>query len=229
MENTKKAKMRKPPTVVLIAIIALVVLMSGTLAWLTIGDAVTTRIYSLSNFDAYAEVYFMDGTTKTTPTKSDYDSIEVNYTDSNAPNYIGKLRVDAQFKGRGFAYIRLKMVQQWQDGSDKILQSDAVVPYDINIPYLAEDTGDQNKWYDNRRDDFCLYFANRLSLTNAAFPTDNDNYVKIPVIVAGFDAVEMASIAPSDAVSLKTAFILEAVQVNRYPQFWGIDTLPWLE
>ncbi len=229
MENTKKAKMRKPPTVVLIAIIALVVLMSGTLAWLTIGDAVTTRIYSLSNFDAYAEVYFMDGTTKTTPTTGDYGSIEVNYTDSNAQDYIGKLRVDAHFKGRGFAYIRLKMIQQWQDGSDTILQSDAVLPYNIDTPYLAEDTGDQNKWYDNRRDDFCLYFANRLSLTNAAFPTDNDNYVKIPVIVAGFDAVEMAAIAPSDAVSLKTAFILEAVQVNRYPQFWGIDTLPWLD
>lgn len=226
-EKTKKVKMRKPPTAVLLAIIAVLVLVSVTLAWLTVGDAVTNRVYSLSNFDAYAEIYFTDGTTKTTPTKGGDGSIQVDYTNTSATNYIGKLRVDAHFKGRGFAYIRLKMVQQWQDGSGTILQSDAVLPYNIDIPYLAEDTGDQNKWYDNRRDDFCLYFANRLSLTNADFPTNNSTYVEIPVIVAGFDAVEMAAIAPSDAVSLKTAFILEAVQVNRYPQFWGMDTLPW--
>lgn len=225
----KKVKLRKPPTAVLIAIIAVVVLVSVTVAWLTVGEAVTTRIYSLSNFDAYAEVYF-EGDVSPPGTYQNADgSLNVNVTATTAENYIGKLRVDAHFKGRGFAYIRLKMIQQWQDSGDKILQSDAVLPYNINIPYLAEDTGDQNKWYDNRRDDFCLYFANELNIINADFPTNNSNYVEIPVITGGFDPVKMAAIAPSEAVSLKIAFTLEAVQVNRYPQFWGIETLPWPE
>lgn len=217
----KKIKMRKPPTAVLVAIIAIVVFVSGTVAWLTVGDAVTTRIYNLSNFDAYAEVYFLDGVTKTTPTKGADGSVEVNITNTGATNYIGKLRVDAHFKGRGFAYLRLKTVQQWQDAGGKILQADTVIPYAIANPYLAADTGNKNKWYDNRQDDYCIYYADRLKAANTP-------YTPMPIIIDGFKAAELAAIAPTGTgITLKVTFTLEAVQVNRYPQFWGIETLPW--
>ncbi len=219
----KNVKTRRPPTAVLIAIAAVVVLVGSTVAWLTFGDAITNRAYSLSNFDAYAEVYFMDGATKITPTKDINDgSIEVNYTTPGAANYIGKLRVDAYFKGRGWAYLRLKTVQQWQDSSNKILQADTVIPYAIDSPFDPDGDKYQPKWFDNRTNDYCIYYADRLKAAN-------DANTPTPIIISGFDSAKLASIAPAGSgITLKIAFTLEAVQVNRYPQFWGIERLPWL-
>jgi len=219
----KKSIIRKPPTAVLIAIIAVVVAVSSAVAWLVVTPAVLDRIYSLSNYDTYADVYFWNGSSKVTPVKGSDGSITVDISNSGATNYIGKLRVDANFKGRGSAYVRLKVIQQWQDSANKILQSNDVLPYTIATPYLSSDTGNQNKWYDNRMDDYCLYYATKLTASNAS-------YSSIPIIT-GMDTNginQFNAMIPSGAVTLKIAFTLEAVQINRYPQFWGIDTLPWL-
>jgi hypothetical protein len=217
-----KAKLRRPPTAVLIAIIAVVVLVGTTVAWLTYGEAITTRVYSLSNFDAYAEVYF-DGAVNPPDFHQNADgSINVDLTNDTAENYIGKLRVDAYYKGRGSAYVRLKAIQQWQDSGGKILQADASIPYGIATPYLSTDTGNQAKWYDNRVDDFCFYYATPLK-------ANNNTFTAIPIITSGFDSVRMAAISPTGAgTTLKVAFTFEAVQVNRYPQFWGMQRLPWV-
>lgn len=216
-----KIKLRKPPTAVLVAIIIVIVAVSSAVAWLTVGDAVLTRTYTLSNFDAYANVYFQGNSNQEAYHNSDGTlSVKVNMSDSGADNYIGKLRVDAKFKGKGSAYIRLKMIQQWQDGSGKILQSNAVLPYSISPLYDPTIGGNQSRWYDNRKDDYCLYYATKLKVTNAAYNSIS--------IIAGIQINPFNAMIPSGTVTLKVAFTLEAVQVNRYPQFWGIDTLPWL-
>ncbi|MEI6578262.1 MAG: hypothetical protein WCN92_02220 [Eubacteriales bacterium] len=214
-----KIKLRKPPTAVLVAIIIVIVAVSSTVAWLTAGNAVLNRSYTLSNFDAYANVYFQGNTNQETYHNPD-GTLSINISSSSADNYIGKLRVEAKFKGKGSAYIRLKMIQQWKDGSGKILQSNTVLPFSISTPYLPGDTGNQSKWYDNRKDDYCFYYATKLKLTNGSYQT-------IPII-GGFSFIQFNAIVPSGAVSLNVAFTLEAVQINRYPQFWGINTLPWL-
>ncbi len=216
-----KIKLHRPPTAVLIAIIAVLVAVSSAVAWLLIIPLDLNRYYSLSNFDAYANVYFEGNANQETYHNTD-GTLSVNITTPGADNYIGKLRVDAYFKGRGKAYIRLKMAQQWQDGSNKILQSNALLPYSIATPYLSTDRGNMEKWYDNRRDDFCLYYADKLKMTGAT----NGTFSPIPIIT-GINMTQFNAMVPSGTVSLKVAFTLEAVQINRYPQFWGIDALPW--
>lgn len=224
----KKKTTRKPPTAVLILAVAVITAVSFAVAWLTIGDEILDRTYKLSNFDAYAEVYFMDGPTKITPTKSStfgtVGAIEVDVNNESAPNYIGKLRVDAHYKGKGKAYLRLRVVQQWLKDGD-IIQSNAVLPYTIAAPYnKGVDEGNQVKWFDNRADDYCLYYATPVQ------GNDNVTVMNLPVIT-GLDEAEFNASAPLEGgtTTLRLSFELQMVQVNRYPQFWGISALPWLE
>lgn len=218
----KNNKMRKPPTAVLIVVIAVIIAVSTAVAWLKVAPAIMNRVYSLSNFDSYANVYFAGSSNEEAYRQGD-GSLLVDVNTPAADNYIANLRVDAKYKGRGSFYLRLKMVQQWQDSAGNILQSDAVLPYNISTPYDLNAGDSQNAWFDNRLDDFCLYYAEKLKAAN-------ETYTTTPVIIAGFDEDRMAAIAPSGTgVTLRISFSLEAVQINRYPQFWGITTLPWLE
>ena len=208
----EKRILRKPPTAVWIMMVVVVLLVGFTLAWLTVGDAITDRIYSLSNFDAYSEVYF-DGAAEPLQDYRNADgSLNVDIDNPSAENYIGKLRADAYYKGRGAAYMRLKTVQQWTDASGTVLQAD------VGIPYALGTT-----WFDNRGNDQALYYADRYSGAN------NTTYDTIPIIIAGFDQTAFAATRPQGTVTLRLSFEFEAVQVNRYPQFWGIDSLPWTD
>ncbi len=220
-----KVKLRRPPTAVIIAIIAVIVLVGSTVAWLTIGEAIVNRTYNLSNFDAYAEVYFDGGTNPPETYRNTDGSVSVDLTNPLAENYIGKIRVDVYYKGRGAAYVRLKTIQQWQENSpgNKILQADNAIPYTIAKPYLPTDTGNQAKWFDNRADDYCFYYATRLTALNTGFTSAADAKV-----ITGVDITRLNAIKPDNA-TLKIGFTLEAVQVNRYPQFWGLESLPWLD
>ncbi len=225
-----KAKLRRPPTAVLIAIIAVVVLVGTTVAWLTFGEAITTRVYSLSNFNAYAEVYFEGGTNPPETYRNLDGSVSVDLTNSSAENYIGKIRVDVYYKGRGSAYVRLKTIQQWQENTPtppetnkRILQVNNAIPYTIAKPYLSTDSGNQEKWFDNRADDYCLYYATRLTAVNESYTLAADAKV-----ITGVNIDQLNAIKPDNA-TLKIGFTLEAVQVNRYPQFWGLESLPWLD
>lgn len=217
----KKDKLHRPPTAVLVAIIAVIVAVGSTVAWLTAGTGTLDRVISLSNFDTKANVWF-EGSAPIT--KNTDGTITVDVTTPGAANYIGKLRVNALYTGRGRAYIRVKMIQQWTDGTGKILQSNVLLPYNIATPYDLGAGGNQSAWFDNRLDDYCLYYATKLSFS------PNGTFTTIPVITAGFDPdLKLAGVIPDGTVTLKIAVTLEAVQVNRYPQFWGIETLPWLE
>lgn len=208
----KNKTLRRPPAMVLI-LLALILAIAGiTVAWLTAGDAVLDRLYRLSNFDAYAEVYFEGGTNPPATFRNADGSLNVDIDNPAAENYIGKLRADAYYKGRGAAYMRLKTVQQWTDASGTVLQAD------VRIPYALGTT-----WFDNRGNDQALYYADRYR------GTDNSTYDTIPIIIAGFDQVAFAATRPQGTVTLRLSFEFEAVQVNRYPQFWGIDSLPWTD
>lgn len=214
----KKLKLRRPPAAVLIALAAVLVIASITLAWLTVGDAITNRQFGLSNFDAYAELSFEGAVNPISHYQNPDKSLNVNVTNAAAENYIGKLRVTANYKGKGSAYLRVKVLQQWEKGGE-ILQADSFIPFGIATPYGASDSGDQSKWFYNRKNDFCFYYATVLKL-------DNNSFQALPLIISGFDGDKMKAISPSGA-NLSLAFTLEAVQVDRYPQFWHMETLPW--
>jgi len=223
----KEHRSKRPPSAVILAVIAVILTAAGTFAWLVLDDEVLTRTFSLSNFDAYAKVYF-DGSTNEENYRNADNSLSVDIDTPSAENYIGKLRVDALYKGRGRAYMRLKIVEQWKkdDGSTiKAVPANISIPFNIASPYLTGDTGDQAKWYDNRQQDYCLYYAMRLVGTN------NTSYDTIPVITAGFDQSAFAAnyLRDTAGLTLDLSIELQAVQINRYPQFWGIDSLPWPE
>ena len=214
----KKEKLRKPPAAVLVALIAVIAAVGTTVAWLTAGQGLMDRFFSLSNFDTKANIWF-EG--ESPITKNSDGTITVDVINQDAANYIGKLRVNALYTGRGKAYLRVKMIQQWTDAGGTVLNTNVLLPFVVSSPYLPDDTGDQNKWFDNRLDDYCFYYAAKIS------SSANGTYDTIPVIVAGLDTDRLAAVIPGGTVTLKIAVTLEAVQVNRYPQFWGIDTLPW--
>jgi len=218
-----KIKGRKPAAALIIALVAIVVAVSTAVAWLIIStDYSPERYLSLSNFDAYAEVYF-DNAGKKTPVRDSLGAIEVDLTGTYPDKYIGNQRVDAKYKGLGAFYLRLKMTQQWTDNTTgKVLQANAALPYKIGgTPYDIETGGPQDAWFDNRLDDFCIYYADKIQVANA-------NYITKPIIIEGMDITAFNAMKPAGA-TLKVSFALEAVQINRYPQFWGIDSLPWLE
>lgn len=214
----KKTKSGKRPLVLGLVLAALaVVLVAGTLTWLLVEDMpILSRNMFLANFDAYAEVYF-DGSTNPEQYRNADGSISIDF-DKDAENKIDKLRVDIHQKGRGAHYIRVKMVESWLDSNGKVLHVNKAIPY--NIPSL----GQENSWFDNRAEDSSVYLAQKLGGLTAS----NSVYTKHEFIIEGFDFAAFDGVRPKDSsVSLKVAFIVEAVQVNRFPQFWGIEKLPW--
>lgn len=217
----KKTKLGKRPLALSLVLIALaVVLVAGTFTWLLIDDMPElTRNMFLANFDAYAEVYFKDDLgNDVLPTRNSDGSISLDVSDKDANNFIGKLRVDVYQKGRGAHYVRVRMVESWQDSSGKVLHVNKYIPYSI------PDLGQPDSWFDNRAEDSCVYLTKKLG----GFSASNTSYTKHEFIKEGFDRNAFAAVKPKDSsVTLKVAFIVEAVQVNRFPQFWGIEKLPW--
>ncbi len=215
----KKNKLRKrPPALILVLVALTLVLVGSTLTWLLIDEMPELRRnMSLANFEADAEVYFDGSTDDPAQYRNADGSINISFNSAD-PNYIGKLRVDVRQRGKGAHYIRVKTVESWQDLSGKVLHVNKAIPY--AIPNL----GQENSWFDNRAEDSCVYLATKLGGLTAS----NTTYTTHEFITAGFDSGAFAAVRPKNAtVTLKVAFIVEAVQVNRFPQFWGIEKLPW--
>ncbi len=225
----KRVKKRSPSSV-MIAIVALIVAVSSTVAWFVMDQGEVTGAYKfkISSFAVpTVEMYFWHNETE-------YDAasyqnitdgtVNVDFVNSTSINYIGKLRVNISYTGYGEAFLRVKMTHQFvkegvTGGDDLSLQYNAELPYTISTPYLNTDVGNCRKWYDNRKNDYCFYLA------SAVYTSSNSTSAEIPFIT-GFDDTQFDEAAFSGA-SLKIAIEVEAVQFNRYPQFWGMTELPW--
>ena len=201
----------------IVLITAVVLVVSVTFAAIFRHTTTVERIFSVSNFSAQSVVWF-DGLSdaQMSAYKGDY-GVEASI-DPDAANYIGNLRAKVLYKGAGVGLIRVRMVEEWSTTSGGVR---TVQPYNLHMPYTMSVTysgsGNKKAWLDNRMNDYCFYYTT---------PVYSAGMSEIPLItgvdLSNFDL----GVLPSDTV-VHILFETDAVQVNRYPQYWNLTELPW--
>ena len=196
--------------VILSVIIALLIV--PTLAWFiqnVVTEAQQKQDFLASNFQASPDCYFMNGTEKVSPSDiegaTDGSLIVLSINPEDA-NFIGKFCVDVNYKGDGAGYLRVKMVHEYSINGIS-------TQHPANVPYKT--VGD---WYDNRGNDFCYYYKNEL---------DADGGDATLSFITGNENIDVENLAKD--IVIKVAVETDMVQVNRYPQVWGMDKLPWVK
>ena len=144
--------------------------------------------------------------------------IPVNVVSTTADNYIDNLRVSLNYKGESQAYVRVKVLEEWRlaDQVDGITEVSAVP----NTPLTAYDLADN--WYDNRKYDGYFYYKlplNAATETNIPLITGASGYWRDPEYLPQEDGYPQ--------LTMRISVVAEAVQVNRYQQFWHLNKLPW--
>ena len=186
-------------------LVTVIIVTGFSFAWF-IGRTEYNRILSLSNFQAEPICSFEGA-----------DSIDSQYKDGNliilstepeAPNYIGNFRVNVKYKGDGAAYLRVKMVHEYSVNG-------VSTQHPANVPYATS-----ADWYDNRGNDYCYYYKKEVD-------ADDNTSEKTLEFITGLNDTEGDISGVADGVVIKVAVETDMVQINRYPQIWGIDHLPW--
>lgn len=216
----KNKQNRKFPTALVVAAIVVLLALSVTFAGIFSNTVSISGLMSLSNFKASSDVYF-DGVADMTAYTETDGSVRVSLNDAD-PNYIGKLRVDVTYAGCGVSLVRVRMIEQWSTESDGVR---LVKPFSIKVPYLVDDyadsTGNAQKWLDNRENDYRFYYATPVHNTG-------DAERSIPLVQGiDFDTFDIEAIP--EGTQLHIVAETDVVQVNRYPQYWGLTQLPWTD
>ena len=224
----------------IVLIVAIVLIVSLTFAAIFRHSTTVTRWFEVSNLSAESVVWF-DGlnVSEMGQYKTEY-GVRASIDPSDA-NYIGKLRAKVQYKGRGVGLVRVRMVEEWStpnaytrtveeevDGNivqrQETVDYRTVFPYKLDMTYTLDSTftgsGNQRAWFDNRTNDYCFYYATPV------YSTGGDTWRDIPLITGEKKENIDLGLLPSDA-QIHVLFETDAVQVNRYPQYWGITSLPW--
>lgn len=197
----KKFIENKKFRLIVILSVALILAIGATLAWFFLNPVNENQQLSVANFQAEPVCYF-EGTEETFTDENGLITLSTNPED---PNYIGKFCVDVKYKGDGAGYLRVRMVHEYSINGNST-QHPANVPYEVSAD-----------WYDNRGNDFCYYYKNELDA--------DGNDEKILNFITSNDKINLGELA--DGIVIKVAVETDMVQVNRYPQVWDIDKLPW--
>ena len=101
------------------------------------------------------------------------------------------------------------MVHEFSNGSES-------VQHPAKLPYATSSTS----WFDNRDRDYCYYYSDKLNV--------DDNETKSIELITGLGeggAEIVQGFEDANAV-IKVAVEADMVQVNRYPQIWGMNEIP---
>lgn len=215
----KTKKRKASPSVLIVLIVAVLLILSVTFAAIFRQSVDVTRTFSVSNFSAQSVVKFEGlSDSRMEPYRTSSGGVLAS-VDPAADNYIGKLRASVQYSGRGVGLIRVRLVEEWSTTKNGVR---TVQPYQLSIPYIVSDLyngsgANQTKWFDNRASDYCFYYATPVYSTGTS---EID-------LIEGVDASSIdLGVLPIDT-QINILFETDAVQVNRYPQYWGLDKLPW--
>lgn len=248
-KNSKNIKIARASLVLFLA----VVIIAGsffTYAWLQRETTIKNKTI-ISDFTIDAKVYFLKGSgTENTMTVEEVAEskpyviptgetlVKVNLVDRNADNFIGNLRVLLTFTGSSPAYIRAKVFEQWSE-KDVFIEN-AKTPYTIpetneeifiyeietssifTPSFIDEKTTQQGTgWFDNRQEDFGFYY-------NApVYPRAEARTVKMLLIngISDKNIDEMSN--TRNGVEMQFLIKAEAVQPNRFREFFEMEKLPW--
>lgn len=122
-------------------------------------------------------------------------------------NYIGNFRVRVKYEGDGAGYLRVKMVHEFSINGFS-------AQHTANVPYSLGEHA--SLWFDNRGNDYCYYYANELDA--------DGNAEKFLDFIEPDGDIDLGNLA--DGVEIKVAVEADMVQINRYPQIWGITEIP---
>lgn len=248
-ENKKKIKIAKASVALFLAVL----IIGGsffTYAWLQRKTTIKNETI-ISDFSVETTVYFVKGNgaentltveevSKSTPyvIPSGETLIKVNLVDKSAKNYIGNLRVLLTYTGSSPAYIRAKLFEQWSE--DDVFIENAKTPY--TVPKINEDifiyeekttsiftpsfideenTQQGTGWFDNRQDDFGFYYDAPV------YPHAEATTVKM-LLINGISEKNIAEMTNArNGVEMQFIVKAEAVQPNRYREFFKMEKLPW--
>ncbi len=200
-------KLNKRAVVIIVAIVAIVAVVGSSLAWFVTRSSLSQQL-TLSSFEAGADVYFLgEGGKVSAEEFTDENGLYILSLDKKDPNYIGKFRVGVTLDG-GAACVRITMNHEWTTADGEILHRDVRVPYKFG-----------ELWFDNRDVDYSVYYAGKDMSGRATF-TKTD-------MITGFSEADLDTTDLEDGTQLKVLIQVDAVQVNRYPQLWNIEKLPW--
>lgn len=196
---------RRMAAAVIICLVAVVAIVSGTLAWYSSTNSMT-QLATLGTFNTTAYVQFdtKDGLVTAAPGSDGFYALSTNPQDDN---YIGNFKLHVVHKGYANSYVRVKMSVQWT-------MPDGTITQNVLLPFTFAE-----KWYDNRANDYCVYYTEDTGL----FASHDKS------IIESFDGEKFAQETLSETATPKLAVTVESVQINRYQQMWGIDALPWVE
>lgn len=223
-KNSENKRFNSKKLIVLIAVAGLLV--STALAWFVYTVTPFDDLFGLSNFSTQLDCYFYSGSTRTEKTNYvDQTTGLINLSlDSTQTNYIGNFRVDVKYMGKGHGYLRVKVVTQAKDPDGYVTTTDSKIPYTLYSTYSDNQHNDQAAWFDNRNVDFCYYYATALSGNDSTFTTIQlITGAQTTDYTTGFDVEYLRD----NGYTIRVAVESDMVQINRYPQFWGINTLPW--
>ena len=225
----KKSK-KFDPKKLIVLLAVFVLLVSTAFAWFVYTLSPITNTFTLSNFQTDIDCYFLSGNTRTETTNyidSDTNVIDLSLNSADA-NYFANFHVDVKYKGEGYGYLRVKVVTEAKDSLGYSTLMDSKPPYVLSAAYDNVDPllngNDQEAWFDNRNKDFCFYYASELTGNNDTFSTlQVISGAQTSNTDSGFDLDYLRN----NGYTLAVAVSCEMVQINRYPQFWGMNKLPW--
>ncbi len=195
---------RRKIAVLIICLVAVIGIVSGSLAWYSSTNSIT-QLGTLAGFRTTANVYLLDAQGNKTYPESDENGLYILSTDPESKNYIGNFKINVVHRGYSNSYVRVKMNVQWT-------MPDGTVTQNILPPFeFAE------KWYDNRENDYCIYYTEDTGLFSS--------YDKS--IISSFDSEKFAQQTMTKDAVAKVSVSVESIQINRYQQVWGIEALPW--
>ena len=170
-------------------------------------------------------------------------------------NYIGNMKYVVRYQGISPAYLRVRVLEQWTDTSTNEIMSASYLNYSLSdivgavdpgtgaVEYPAAGSGkegdplaEMGQWIDNRSVDYCYYYsvpvqpkAIEVEKTADVVTGIKGGTVELTLIdqtAEGINTDQMIEGIDPESTQLMLLFEVEAVQPNRYREFFGIDALP---
>ncbi|MEG1583638.1 MAG: hypothetical protein RR361_01135, partial [Anaerovorax sp.] len=171
----------------------------------------------VSDFKVKGTAYFGD------TAASDLNNISIS--DPKGGRYLGDLKYVVTYEGISPAYVRVRILEQWIDKNSDTIKDTAFTDYTCGKKAISGG----GIWYDNRKQDYCYYYQANKGMFQPDISASSEGAItstKKEVVL--FDGVDMTNITASDEnTELKLIIQVEAVQPNRFREFFKMDKMPW--